>query len=123
MKQRQDATKAQVSAVNAGDDEERKLLLSMGWNPDDDDDEGGLEEWEIDAAQESLVEHLQQGQRREGFSERAQREFEAWKAEQGANEDKSLAEKESGSPAPSARSRYPRSLGNQTRVATESSSR
>jgi len=64
--------------MGATDDEERRLLLSMGWNPDDDGD-GGLEDWEIDAAQENLIEHLREP--REGLRERAQREFEAWKAE------------------------------------------
>lgn len=71
-----------VEAPETADDKEMKLLLSMGWVPDEEDDEeGGLEEWEIDAAQESFMEHLQ-GQPREGLRERAQREFEAWKAEQ-----------------------------------------
>merc|ERR1712139_244645 len=76
-----------------GDDDdaaekERQLLLSMGWDPDDDGEEGGLEEWEIEQAQEGFMEHLAQGQGREGLRERAQREFEAWKAEQGAHEEK-----------------------------------
>ncbi|CAE7607059.1 unnamed protein product [Symbiodinium natans] len=36
-------------------DEERRLLMSMGWTPEEGDDEdGGLEDWEIDAAQERL---------------------------------------------------------------------
>lgn len=60
------------------DEEERQLLLSMGWDPDDLEGEGGLEEWEIDAAQESFIEHLQR-EPHEGLQERARREFEEWR--------------------------------------------
>lgn len=60
------------------DEEERRLLLSMGWDPDDLEGEGGLEEWEIDAAQESFIEHLQR-EPHEGLPERARREFEEWR--------------------------------------------
>ena len=38
---------------------ERRLLLSMGW-VDDDEEGGGLEEWEIHAAQESVTRRQQQ---------------------------------------------------------------
>jgi len=68
----------------AEDDEERRLLLSMGWVPEDElgeDAEGDLEEWEIDAAQESLIRRLQDPTPHEGLRERAQRGFEAWKVE------------------------------------------
>lgn len=61
----------------AADDEERRLLLSMGWSPEG-DEEAGLEEWEIDAAQEDLVQHLSRGPEREGLRERAQRQFQVW---------------------------------------------
>ncbi|CAJ1354650.1 unnamed protein product [Effrenium voratum] len=67
-----------LEAVEALEEEERRLLTSMGWNPDD--DEGGLEEWEIDAAQESLIGRIQAEGDREGLRERATREFESWKA-------------------------------------------
>lgn len=60
-------------------EEERRLLQSMGWDPDEhDDEEGGLEEWEIDAAQESLIGRLQAEGDRETLRDRARREFEAW---------------------------------------------
>ncbi|CAE7190590.1 unnamed protein product [Symbiodinium necroappetens] len=62
-------------------DEERRLLMSMGWNPEDGDEEEGLEDWEIDAAQENLIGRVQARADREGLRERAQREFEAWKAQ------------------------------------------
>lgn len=61
----------------AADDEEHRLLLSMGWSPEG-DEEGGLEEWEIDAAQEGFVQHLSRGPEREGLRERAQRQFQVW---------------------------------------------
>lgn len=65
---------------DAADEDERRLLLSMGWQPEDDDEEGGLEEWEIDAAQENLIGRLQSAASHEGLRDRAQREFQAWKA-------------------------------------------
>ncbi|CAE7558853.1 unnamed protein product [Symbiodinium pilosum] len=63
-------------------DEERRLLMSMGWTPENGDDEdGGLEDWEIHAAEEKFVRNLQTKPDREGLRERAQREFEAWKSQ------------------------------------------
>lgn len=60
-------------------EEERRLLQSMGWNPDEhDDDEGGLEDWEIDAAEQSLIAQLQAEGDRETLRDRARREFDAW---------------------------------------------
>ncbi|CAE8659968.1 unnamed protein product, partial [Polarella glacialis] len=66
--------------VDSAREEERRLLQSMGWSPDDDatDEDGGLEEWEIDAAQEQLISKLQAAKTHEGLRERAQREFEAF---------------------------------------------
>eukprot|EP00927_Polykrikos_kofoidii_P009740 TRINITY_DN14081_c0_g1_i1.p1 TRINITY_DN14081_c0_g1~~TRINITY_DN14081_c0_g1_i1.p1 ORF type:complete len:626 (-),score=124.46 TRINITY_DN14081_c0_g1_i1:40-1803(-) len=72
------ATTASVGGGTA-EDEEWKLLVSMGWNPEEDDGEGGLEDWEINAAQESLHKH-QATDSNECLRLRAQREFEEWKA-------------------------------------------
>merc|ERR1712129_3380 len=81
---------------------ERQLLLSMGWDPADgeeDEEEGGLEEWEILAAQASISQHrAQEGRDPKGQRELAQRQFEAWKTEQGALKDNDSLEQLSGPP-------------------------
>jgi len=69
-----------VVQASGTDDEEQRLLMSMGWDPNDKEGEGGLEDWEIDAAQEHFIERLQK-EPHEGLRERAHREFEAWKQE------------------------------------------
>lgn len=73
----------------AVENEERKLLLSMGWVPPEGENMGdetdGLEDWEIDAAQESCMRRLQADVDRLDLHDRARMDFEAWKLrEQGS---------------------------------------
>mmetsp|Transcript_35881 Transcript_35881/g.92731 ORF Transcript_35881/g.92731 Transcript_35881/m.92731 type:complete len:81 (-) Transcript_35881:97-339(-) len=74
--------------MTPAEQEERNLLMSMGWteeDEDEDDEGGGLEEWEIDAAQEDFLKRQQQPH--EDPRARARRDFEAWKAERAAAAD------------------------------------